>query len=79
MINFVGTVYFAPVYLIRGRNGAFSQPGDSGSLVTTLVNNERFAVGLVFAGRGSDASYMLPIAGILDRFGVSLVSGHGIG
>lgn len=35
------------------------------------------AVGLVFAGRANDASYMLPLGPILERFGVSLVSGHG--
>jgi hypothetical protein len=76
-VNFVGTVYFEPVYLIRGRNGPFSQPGDSGSLVTTAVDGQRSAVGLVFAGRANDASYMLPLGPILERFGVSLVSGHG--
>jgi hypothetical protein len=76
-VNFVGTVYFEPVYLIRGRNGPFSQPGDSGSLVTTVVGSQRYAVGLVFAGRANDASYMLPLGPILERFGVSLVTGHG--
>jgi hypothetical protein len=76
-INFVGTVFFEPVFLIQGHDGAFSQPGDSGSLVTTVVNNERLAVGLVFAGRGNDASYMLPIRPILERLGASLVAGHG--
>ena len=45
---FVGTVFFEPVFLIRGHNGAFSQPGDSGSLVTTTIDNVRHAVGLVF-------------------------------
>ena len=77
VVNFVGTVFFEPVFLIRGRNGPFSQPGDSGSLVTAVNGQDRRAVGLVFAGRGNDASYMLPIRPILERFGVSLVSGHG--
>jgi hypothetical protein len=74
--NFVGTVYFEPVFLIRGHNGAFAQPGDSGSLVTTTIDNTRHAVGLIFAGRATEA-YMLPIRPILERFGVALVAGHG--
>jgi hypothetical protein len=73
---FVGTVFFEPGFLIRGHSGAFSQPGDSGALVTTLINDVRHAVGLIFAGRGNE-SYMLPIGPILERWQVSLVSEHG--
>lgn len=77
VVNFVGTVFFEPVFLIRGASGPFSQPGNSGSLVTTISGQARRAVGLIFAGRGNDASYMLPIRPILERFDVSLISRHG--
>jgi hypothetical protein len=75
-VTFVGTVYFEPVFTILGRNGPFAQPGDSGSLVTTVKDGMRRAVGLIFAGRGSEA-YMLPLRPILKGFAVSLVSEHG--
>lgn len=77
--QFVGTVHFEPVYLIRGNSGAFALPGDSGSLVTTvLANGARKAIGLVFAGVAPNTSYMLPLRPVLERFGVSLVSNHNV-
>src|SRR5690349_4929559 len=49
--QFIGSVYFEPAYLVRGKGGAFSLSGDSGSLVTTIgEDGVRKAVGLVFAG-----------------------------
>jgi hypothetical protein len=77
-VRFVGTVYFEPTYLIRGKSGPFSLAGDSGSLVTTVAaDGTRAAIGLIFAGR-SNESYMLPLRPILDGFGVKLVGNHGI-
>ena len=75
-VKFQGRVYFEPVYIIRGdANIPFSQKGDSGSLVVTDIDGEEKAVGLIFAGDTSEnISYMLPLAPILDRLGVSLVS-----
>jgi hypothetical protein len=76
---FVGTVYFEPVYMIRGMAGAFSLPGDSGSLVTTILDDgTRAAVGLIFAGREPNESYMLPLEPVMERLGVTLVSGHNV-
>ncbi len=75
--QFVGSVHFEPTYLIRGQGGPFSLPGDSGSLVTTVgADGQRQAVGLVFAGIAPDTSYILALAPILTRLGVSLVHGH---
>lgn len=72
--SFQGQVYFEPVFLIRGDTGPFSLPGDSGSLVVTQESDgKRAAVGLVFAGREPDTSYMLPLRPIIDGFGVKLV------
>ncbi|HSI03873.1 MAG: hypothetical protein ACAI38_08305 [Myxococcota bacterium] len=74
---FVGRAFFEPVYLVHGIGGPFSQPGDSGSLVTALKRDgTRVAVGLVFAGLVPAESYVLPLAPILKRLKVSLVSGH---
>ena len=71
---FQGQVFFEPVYLIRGRGKPFSLPGDSGSLVVTRgLDGKRAAVGLIFAGREPNDSYMLPLRPILDRFQVALV------
>lgn len=75
--TFVGTVYFEPVYLIRGDHAPFSLPGDSGSLVTALVDGQRASVGLIFAGIEPDESYALPLGPILKEFEVTLVSGLG--
>jgi hypothetical protein len=73
-VNF--TASFPNVWLIKGKDGAFSGPGDSGSLiVTTNGAGKRSAVGLLFAG-GDDFTYMLEIGPILQRFGVKLVGGH---
>ncbi len=72
--SFQGQVFFEPVFLIRGEGGPFSMPGDSGSLVVTQeTDGKRSAIGLVFAGREPDTSYMLPLRRILDGFAVRLV------
>ncbi|MDQ2819211.1 MAG: S1 family peptidase [Pseudomonadota bacterium] len=70
--------FFDPVFAIQGINPGepFSQPGDSGSLITIQQNGERFAVGLVFAGNGNGISFALPLMPILATLGVTLVSAH---
>lgn len=74
---FVGRAFFEPVYLIQGEGGPFSLAGDSGALVTAKrKDGKRIAVGLVFAGLVPAESYVLPIAPILKRLKVSLVSEH---
>jgi hypothetical protein len=56
---------------INGVSGAFSDSGDSGSLVVDAVN--RHAVALLFAG-GSGSTFANPIESVLDRFGVEIIS-----
>ncbi len=78
---FTGQVFFEPVFVIRSeRGGPFALSGDSGALVTTVPEegNQRAAVGIVFSGRGSDESYMLPLRPVLNDLGMTIVSGHGI-
>jgi hypothetical protein len=56
---------------INGVNGAFSDGGDSGSLVVDAV--KRHAVALLFAG-GGGATFANPINSVLFRFGVEILS-----
>lgn len=81
--SFSGQVYFSPVYLVVGKSGQdFSAEGDSGSLITTVKDGVRYAVGLLIGGAkgqaGVDYTYVLPIKPILDKLGMSLVGGHNI-
>jgi hypothetical protein len=75
-------VFYEPIFVVEANApGVFSQPGDSGALVTTLnAQNQRIAVGLVVAGDANkpQISLVLPLEPILQQFGVSLVSGHNI-
>lgn len=72
------TAYFNNVFIAIGENGnPFSLPGDSGSLVTTVLPSmERVAIGIVFAGTQFGHSYILPIRPILEALGMNLVTGH---
>jgi hypothetical protein len=71
--------YFDPVFAIQGEGGQpFSQPGDSGSLITIQQNGQRFAVGIVFAGIPNGLSFALPLPPILATLGVTLVSNFNI-
>lgn len=54
---------------VTGLDGAFSAPGDSGSLVVDAVS--RRPVGLLFAG-GGGITFCNHIPDVLDRFGVSI-------
>jgi len=77
-------VSFDPVFAVTGVGGAFSDSGDSGSLVTTLIGGNRSAVGIVLAGMtdgsapGGKVSIVTPIQPILRALGVILVSGHNL-
>jgi hypothetical protein len=51
-------------------NEPFSLGGDSGSLI---VDGDRKAVALLFAGNDADATYANPIQSVLDVLGVALV------
>lgn len=80
---FKGRVFFDPVYVVRGIGGTFSEPGDSGALVTALNDaQQRHAVGIVVGGLvdksapGGILTFILPIDSILQKLKVNLVSGH---
>ncbi|KQP42579.1 hypothetical protein ASF49_01660 [Methylobacterium sp. Leaf104] len=79
MVPFKASVFFEPVYLLRGYgNMPFAVNGDSGALVCTRPENgKRKAVGLVIGGRGGvNETLMLPLAPILKDLDMELVSGH---
>lgn len=82
---FKGRVFFDPVWAIAGIGGAFSEPGDSGALVTVLDDKQqRHAVGIVIAGMndksapGGILTLVLPIEPILKKLKITLVSGHNV-
>lgn len=83
--GFSGNILFEDVWIVHGDEAAFSQPGDSGSLIVQIDDNGvRSAVGLLFAG-GTDSlgpenhrTFFLPIRPILEKFGVQLVGGHNV-
>jgi len=79
-IHGLGTqqAYFPAVFMAKGITDKFSDSGDSGSLVTTIDDGVRKAVGLVFAGDTQGLSYILPLDAILKNLGVTLVKGHNI-
>lgn len=65
-----------PVFVIQGNNGPFSQPGDSGSLITAMMGTDRVALGLVFAGDQQGLAYAFPLRPILTTLNLTLVTGH---
>lgn len=75
------TVYFERVYIVQSENDApFSRPGDSGSLVVSIgADGSRKSVGIVFAGNEQRRiSFILPLPEILDKLGLTIVSGHNV-
>ncbi len=65
-------VYFENAWVVEGVGGAFSDGGDSGSLVVTEDGAK--AVGLLFAGNGT-ITLILPLQDVLSFFGATLVTG----
>ena len=63
--------WFEDQLSVVGLGGAFSQPGDSGSLVVDGVS--RAPVGLLFAG-GEEHTFVNPIAPVLHRFDASVLT-----
>jgi hypothetical protein len=63
------TLWFSDPIEVMGIQGSFSEPGDSGSLV---VDADRSAVGLLFAGDGT-ATYCNRIADVLDALDADLL------
>jgi len=74
-----GTARFVNQIRIRRPCGdaGFSDAGDSGSLIVTVpdLGTDPLAVGLLFAGGGSD-TFANPIGPVLTSLGVSMVTGH---
>ena len=79
-LNGATVVYFPTIFAIRSLSAStpFSEAGDSGSLITTEINGQRIAVGLIFAGTSSGLSYALSLPPLLTKLGVSIVSGHNV-
>jgi len=73
-------VYFDSPFIVFDHlgSGKFSEPGDSGSLVSILHDGERRAGGLLYAGNSEGYTFVLPIEPILSNLAVSLVSGHNL-
>jgi hypothetical protein len=85
LYGFTGVVSFEPVFAIVGLGDLFSDNGDSGSLITGIdAAGQRIAVGIVVGGMndgsapGGKTTIALPISGILQALGVTLLSGHNI-
>lgn len=83
--EFSGLIYFDSPFGIVGDTDAFSDGGDSGSIITTVdAQGNRSAVGIIVGGRadgahpGGRVTIALPLLPILQQFGVSLVSGHNV-
>lgn len=71
-------VFFSEAWIVEGVGGAFSDRGDSGSLVVgTLPSGERASVGMVFAGDGT-ISLVVPLDLIMSAFGATIESMHGV-
>lgn len=74
--RFKAQVYLTGAIGVLGDNGdAFSEPGDSGSLV--VMEDNSASVGIIVAGMNR-MSLVLPLEETLNEFGVTLVSAHGV-
>ena len=74
--HFKALSWFDNVWTVRGDNGPFAIPGDSGSLVVT--EDGATAIGVIFAAAG-DFGWIVPMPSVQNLFGgVTLVSGHHI-
>jgi hypothetical protein len=69
-------VFDDQIEIVPAGTGAFSRGGDSGSVV---VDAERRAIGLLFAGNDVDTTYVNPIAPVLAGLRVRLDLGKGAG
>ena len=68
-------VYFKGLFVIMATPGFFAQPGDFGSLIVNLdQNNIRRAVGIVVGGDETGLTFALSLDRVLEYFDVELVS-----
>lgn len=73
------SVWFDTIFVVEGDNNLpFSRPGDSGSLVVSQdAAGNPVAVGLVFAGNEQrNQSFILPLPDVMQKLGVTIVTGH---
>ena len=71
-------VFFSEAWVVEGIDGAFSDSGDSGSLVVgSLSSGELTSVGLVFAGNGS-ITLVVPLDLILAHFSATIETTLGV-
>lgn len=71
-------VFFSEAWIVEGKDGVFSDRGDSGSLVVgNLPSEECASVGMVFAGDGT-ISLVVPLNLIMDTFGATIEATHGV-
>jgi hypothetical protein len=81
----IGVVRFDDQIEVEGLDGAFSAPGDSGSLVVTADESGAEAVGLLFAGseiggsQGQGLTYLNPIVTVVAQLSSELVLDGGNG
>lgn len=72
-------IYFKGLFAILTTGASFSQPGDSGSLIVNLdQNNARRAVGIIVGGDETGLTFALSLDRVLEHFDVELVSNHNV-
>lgn len=73
-------VYFQSLFTIHSSTGAFSQFGNSGSLIVHVDGNGiRRSTGIVVAGdENSGTCLALSLDRVLQHFGITLVCGHNV-
>ena len=67
-----GALRFDDQVEVHGSGGAFSQGGDSGSLIVSDPGLD--AVALLFAGNDEGVTYGNPMAAVLDALGATLLT-----
>lgn len=79
--QFSGLTYFEDFWVVEPLSGQeFARPGDSGSIICFRPSQgQPSAVGLLFAANTTKSlTYIAPLDKVLQKLGVSIVSGHNI-
>jgi hypothetical protein len=73
-VNFDGSyILFENQIEVSRKNGPFSQPGDSGSIILKQNAGDKEIVGLLFAGNATGYTYANHILEVLYPLNVNLV------
>lgn len=79
IVNGKKFIWFKSLFAIQATPGFFSQPGDSGSLIANLdQNNVRRTVGIIVGGDETGLCFALSMHRVLEHFDVELVSNHNV-